>query len=206
MKLNVDKCKLMCVGRQNPTSSSTLLHFKLTGTTQGKGPGVIVNSSMKTSVTSTAAGSKANTTLPVQGTFQIVIGVMEMWQGTGTACQLLREQGEERHPGTSHPEQHPWIEDILPSGSLGYQGSPELQLFVGCGFPGQNDGQITNHKSQCSPAQHTEPQTVHMAKSSWTFVGGSLFIGSKSQKILRWPCSECARGWGFSQWLAEQGV
>lgn len=78
MKLNVDKCKLMCIGRQNPTSSSTLLHFKLTGTTQGKGPGVIVSSSMKTSVTSTAADSKANTALPVQGTFQIVSGVMEM--------------------------------------------------------------------------------------------------------------------------------
>lgn len=44
----------------------------------------------------------------------------------------------------------------------------------GGGFLG-SDGRI-------SPALHTEPQTMHMAKSSWTFVGGSLFIGSKSQK------------------------
>lgn len=50
MKLNVDKCKLMCFGRHNMTYSYTVLHFKLTVTTQGKDLEVIVDSSMKTSV------------------------------------------------------------------------------------------------------------------------------------------------------------
>lgn len=152
MKLNVDKCKLMCSGRQNPTPSSTLLHLKLTGTTQGKDPGVIVNSSMKTSVSSTAAGSKANTTRPVQGTFQIVTGVTVMWRGTGTARQLPWEQGEQRQPGTSHPEQHPWIEDILPSGSLEYQGRgvQSSSCLWGVGFLGRVVDKPPQHYTQHS--------------------------------------------------------
>lgn len=63
MKLNVDKCKLMCIGRHNVTYSYTLLHFKLTVTTQGKDLEVIVNSSIKTSVKWTEAVRKANKTL-----------------------------------------------------------------------------------------------------------------------------------------------
>lgn len=50
MKLNVDKCKLMCFGTHNMTYSYILLYFKLTVTTQGKDLGVTVDSSMKTSV------------------------------------------------------------------------------------------------------------------------------------------------------------
>lgn len=53
----------MCIGRHNMTYSYTLLHFKLTVTTQGKDLEVIVNSSMKTSVKWTEAVSKANKTL-----------------------------------------------------------------------------------------------------------------------------------------------
>lgn len=171
MKLNVDKCKLMCIGRQNPTSSSTLLHFKLTGTTQGKGPGVIVSSSMKTSVTSAAAGSKANTALPEQGTLQIVIGVTVMWQGTGTASF----HGSREGTGIQEPLIPSRIEDIAPSGSLEHQRRGAQSSSGGCGFPGQSDGQI-------SPALHAEPQIVHMGQKLLGFVGGSLSVGSKSQK------------------------
>lgn len=171
MKLNVDKCKLMCIGRQNPTSSSTLLHFKLTGTTQGKGPGVIVSSSMKTSVTSAAVGSKANTALPEQGTLQIVIGVMVMWQGTGTASF----HGSREGTGIQEPLIPSRIEDIAPQAALNIKGGEPRAPAVGVGFLGRVMDKPPQHCTQ-------SPRLCTWAKSSWTLWEDPFLLAQSPRK------------------------
>lgn len=94
----------MCIGRHNMTYSYTLLHFKLTVTTQGKDLEVIVNSSMKTSVKWTEAVSKANKTLGC--TREILYYHLYYGNVSGhrqlpdsfLLCQALCKQRAKRHP------------------------------------------------------------------------------------------------------------
>lgn len=95
----------MCIGRHNTTYSYTLLHFKLTVTTQGKDLEVIVNSSMKTSVKWTEAVSKANKTLGCTREilyyhlyYDNVSGHRQL-PDSFLLCQALCEQRVKRHPG-----------------------------------------------------------------------------------------------------------
>ncbi|CAM5106410.1 unnamed protein product [Eretmochelys imbricata] len=60
MKLNVDKCKVMHTGKNNPNDTYSTMGANLATTNQEKDLGVIVGSSLKTSTQCAAAVKKAN--------------------------------------------------------------------------------------------------------------------------------------------------
>ncbi|CAM4639967.1 unnamed protein product [Lepidochelys kempii] len=60
MKFNVDKCKVMHIGKHNPNYTYTMMGSKLAVTTQERDLGVIVNCSLKPSTQCAAAVKKAN--------------------------------------------------------------------------------------------------------------------------------------------------
>ncbi|CAM5148917.1 unnamed protein product [Eretmochelys imbricata] len=60
MKFNVDKCKVMHIGKNNPNYTYNMMGPNLATTNQEKDLGVIVDSSLKTSTQRTAAVQKAN--------------------------------------------------------------------------------------------------------------------------------------------------
>ncbi|CAM4478002.1 unnamed protein product [Lepidochelys kempii] len=65
MKFNVDKCKVMHIGKHNPNYTYTMMGSKLAVTTQERDLGVIVDSSLKTSTQCAAAVKRANTMLGI---------------------------------------------------------------------------------------------------------------------------------------------
>ncbi|CAM5165838.1 unnamed protein product [Natator depressus] len=65
MKFNVDKCKVMHIGKNNPNYTYKMMGSKLAVTTQERDLGVIVDSSLKTSTQSAAAVKKANGMLEI---------------------------------------------------------------------------------------------------------------------------------------------
>ncbi|CAM4557507.1 unnamed protein product [Lepidochelys olivacea] len=60
MKFNVDKCKVMHIGKNNPNYTYNMMEVNLATTNQEKDPGVSVDSSLKTSTQCAAAVKKAN--------------------------------------------------------------------------------------------------------------------------------------------------
>ncbi|CAM4509126.1 unnamed protein product [Lepidochelys olivacea] len=60
MKFNVDKCKVMHIGKNNPNYTYNMMRANLATTNQEKDLGVIVHSSLKTSTQCAAAVKKAN--------------------------------------------------------------------------------------------------------------------------------------------------
>lgn len=136
----------MCIGRHNMTYSYTLLHFKLTVTTQGKDLEVIVNSSMKTSVKWTEAVRKTNKTLGC--TWEILYYHFYDSNASGhwevPNCFLLC------HPGASesNSEQvgNPWARWTLSRALLWSTESPRAQQHVGWG---QHTVQVPSSRSWC---------------------------------------------------------
>uniref|UniRef100_K7EYK2 Reverse transcriptase domain-containing protein n=2 Tax=Pelodiscus sinensis TaxID=13735 RepID=K7EYK2_PELSI len=65
MKYNVDKCKVMHIGKNNPNYTYSMMGANLATTNQERDLGVIVDSSLKTSTQSAAAVKKANRMLGI---------------------------------------------------------------------------------------------------------------------------------------------
>uniref|UniRef100_K7F1Z4 Reverse transcriptase domain-containing protein n=1 Tax=Pelodiscus sinensis TaxID=13735 RepID=K7F1Z4_PELSI len=65
MKCNVDKCKVMHIGKNNPNYRYSMMRANLATTNQERDRGVIVDSSLKTSTQSAAAVKKANRMLGI---------------------------------------------------------------------------------------------------------------------------------------------
>ncbi|CAM5079620.1 unnamed protein product [Natator depressus] len=65
MKFNVDKCKVMHIGKRNPNCTYTMMGSKLAVTTQERDLGVIVDSSLKSSTQCAAAVKKVNKMLGI---------------------------------------------------------------------------------------------------------------------------------------------
>uniref|UniRef100_K7EZH3 Reverse transcriptase domain-containing protein n=1 Tax=Pelodiscus sinensis TaxID=13735 RepID=K7EZH3_PELSI len=65
MKFNVDKCKVMHIGKNNPNYTYSMMGANLATTNQERDLGVIVDSSLKTSTQSAAAVKKANRMLGI---------------------------------------------------------------------------------------------------------------------------------------------
>ncbi|CAM5171781.1 unnamed protein product [Natator depressus] len=65
MKFNVDKCKVMNIGKYNPNYTYTMMGSKLAVTTQERDLGVTVDSSLKSSTQCAAAVKKAIRTLGI---------------------------------------------------------------------------------------------------------------------------------------------
>ncbi|CAM5167759.1 unnamed protein product [Natator depressus] len=65
MKFNVDKCKVMHIGKHNPNYTYTMMGSKLAVTTQERDLGVIVDSSLKSSTQCAAAVKKVNRILGI---------------------------------------------------------------------------------------------------------------------------------------------
>ncbi|CAM4581149.1 unnamed protein product [Lepidochelys kempii] len=75
MKFNVDKCKVMHIGKHHPNYIYKLMGSKLAVTTQERDLGVIVESSLETSTQWAAAAKKVNRTLGIikKGTENITL-------------------------------------------------------------------------------------------------------------------------------------
>ncbi|CAM4547301.1 unnamed protein product [Lepidochelys olivacea] len=65
MKFNVDKCKIMHIGKHDPNYTYKMMESKLVVTTQEKDLGVIVDSSLKISTQCAVAAKKANKMLGI---------------------------------------------------------------------------------------------------------------------------------------------
>uniref|UniRef100_K7EXW6 Reverse transcriptase domain-containing protein n=1 Tax=Pelodiscus sinensis TaxID=13735 RepID=K7EXW6_PELSI len=65
MKFNVDKCKVMHIGKNNPNYTYSMMGANLATTNQERDLGVIVDSSLKTSTQSAATVKKANRMLGI---------------------------------------------------------------------------------------------------------------------------------------------